>query len=550
MGMFLMHSALFFVSILTPGYQLSGTRITSPCNVITNFKAESKVNLVGDSKWQNSCPKDRFIQAVYSDIPTAPFIKAKCCRSNVSNRLSWELDLTSLNGGKNVVDKIWNAECERYSVITGFKFAVSQVGVILLRSIRCSVLVNKAINRQACVVLDLSSKVANNEVRYNNTWQHECPAGYGLVGVYSKNSFNRVEKAKCCQIKDVKIKPGVVIDFEKNEDFFVASNAGGINFKLNGNGLFETKRLGRTIKDAKFARLISVGMTVTQAFCLKVTSVNIGRDITIIVYRRTNTSLEKLQEIKSSTRGQRTHHVFIPAANNPAPVSQLVVDVKVWQSLVYLRKFQISDRTSCQVNECKLPNIGCSLHEVCTRTNQFLRCQCEVGYILNELNRCVLSSLAVGHSTPGVTGKKITSLNTTTSTQTTIKSTEKRTLTSKNIVKESYVVSPPLSTWMYSLIGGILGVVLTMLTLCSWILCKKTLETQPQESILTAWTFFTVSPTHYGKEILRSWLKKTHETQKVTEKNLFKLAGSRSGVINMASGERIFTQINQAVSDE
>lgn len=36
------------------------------------------------------------------------------------------------------------------------------------------------------------------------------------------------------RILDVKIKPGVVIDFEKNEDFFVASNAGRINFKLNG----------------------------------------------------------------------------------------------------------------------------------------------------------------------------------------------------------------------------------------------------------------------------------------------------------------------------
>lgn len=93
-----------------------------------------------------------------------------------------------------------------------------------------------------------------------------------------------------------------------------------------GNGLYETKQLGRTIKDAKFARLISVGMTFTQAFCLKVTSVNIGQDITIIVYRRTNTSLEKIQEIKSSTRGQRTHHVFIPAANNPAPVSQVALN--------------------------------------------------------------------------------------------------------------------------------------------------------------------------------------------------------------------------------
>ena len=87
--------------------------ITSLCNVTGDFKPEPKIKLIG-SKWMNSCPDNRYIEAAYLGVSSGPFIKRKCCGNEVSSLLSRRISgLIYLTGGENTVDKRWNVECER-----------------------------------------------------------------------------------------------------------------------------------------------------------------------------------------------------------------------------------------------------------------------------------------------------------------------------------------------------------------------------------------------------------------------------------------------------
>lgn len=66
---------------------------------------------------------------------------------------------------------------------------------------RCSVLVNRVVNKENCTLLTFDKPPFNeSKIKYNSTWQHECPEGYGLVGLYDKTQFKKIEKAKCCGI--------------------------------------------------------------------------------------------------------------------------------------------------------------------------------------------------------------------------------------------------------------------------------------------------------------------------------------------------------------
>ena len=67
---------------------------------------------------------------------------------------------------------------------------------------RCSVLVNRVVNKENCTLLTFDKQPSNeSKIKYNSKWQHECPEGYGLVGLYDKTHFKKIEKAKCCGIE-------------------------------------------------------------------------------------------------------------------------------------------------------------------------------------------------------------------------------------------------------------------------------------------------------------------------------------------------------------
>lgn len=94
--------------------------LTYPCNVIGEFSIVQKVRQIGDTSWDNVCPDGRYIQSVWSTNPKEPFLKAKCCGTHVDTSFSWEIRDVSFHGdGSSDVDKDWNIECDKYSVMTG-----------------------------------------------------------------------------------------------------------------------------------------------------------------------------------------------------------------------------------------------------------------------------------------------------------------------------------------------------------------------------------------------------------------------------------------------
>ena len=89
-----------------------------------------------------------------------------------------------------------------YILYLGFRFVTSKYNVRSLTSVRCSVLVNRVVNKENCTLLTFDKQPFNeSKIKYNTKWQHECPEGYGLVGLYDETEFKKIEKAKCCSIE-------------------------------------------------------------------------------------------------------------------------------------------------------------------------------------------------------------------------------------------------------------------------------------------------------------------------------------------------------------
>ena len=209
--------------------------LTEQCYVIGNFTEEPMTKRVADTAWTYSCTENKFITAVWSEDVSGRFVKAKCCGNITDNSFSWEIrDLSFFHKGSDKIDEKWNIECEKYAIITGrlfmnknsftcvhqvlykviqfflylltnlkkwllgFRFAANE-RLIFLSSVRCSLLIDKIVDKNNCNILEFDKK-PDQHTNYNDKWQYECPSGYGLVGLYDDQSFMSIKKAKCCEI--------------------------------------------------------------------------------------------------------------------------------------------------------------------------------------------------------------------------------------------------------------------------------------------------------------------------------------------------------------
>ena len=189
---------LFIFHHLTRGYH---GELCSVINKLTITGYPS--NKIGD--WPDGCPNGRYIKAVWSKRPTEHFQKIKCCEGASDNTLSWELrDLLYFSGGQFNVTEQWKVQCQSNAVMTGVRYVTKPNGLRILSGIRCSALQYQVIDSKDCIALDFTTPV--NDPNFDSTttksWQHECPNGYAMVGVYDKagNKFWNIRKAKCCKL--------------------------------------------------------------------------------------------------------------------------------------------------------------------------------------------------------------------------------------------------------------------------------------------------------------------------------------------------------------
>lgn len=93
--------------------------------------------------------------------------------------------------------------CKLFSNFTAFRYIDgNDSGLRILSAVRCSILKNRIANPTVCAVLDFTRPVQNatHSGSHNDRWQHECPDGYAMVGLYDNNQYKNVNKAKCCRL--------------------------------------------------------------------------------------------------------------------------------------------------------------------------------------------------------------------------------------------------------------------------------------------------------------------------------------------------------------
>ena len=187
---------LFIFHHLTPGYH------GESCSVINKVTIpEYPSSKIGD--WPDGCSNGKYMKAVWSKRPTEHFHKIKCCDGASNNTLSWEIrDLLYFSGGQSNMTDHWNVQCQNNAVMTGVRYVTKANGLRILTGIRCSALQYQAVDSDDCTILHLTDPVKDPDFvsKASKPWQHECPNGSAMVGLYDNNQFMNVQKAKCCKL--------------------------------------------------------------------------------------------------------------------------------------------------------------------------------------------------------------------------------------------------------------------------------------------------------------------------------------------------------------
>jgi len=102
--------------------------------------------------------------------------------------------------------------------LIGVRYVTKKDGLRILSAVRCSALKYQAYQKEQCTLLDFNDKVQDQRgvnTTATSPWQHECPHGYAMVGLYDdeNNNFKNLQKAKCCKL----------IGENKHHNYFVYS---------------------------------------------------------------------------------------------------------------------------------------------------------------------------------------------------------------------------------------------------------------------------------------------------------------------------------------
>ncbi|XP_065655636.1 uncharacterized protein LOC100214787 isoform X5 [Hydra vulgaris] len=383
----------FFLSAVFASPILTLTDHIEQCQVIGNFSEESNIKRIADTSWLNGCTGNKFITGVWSEDVTGRFVKAKCCGNLTDNHFTWEIrDLSFFHKGSSEVNEKWNIECDKHAIITGFRFAADKK-FIFLSSVRCSLLIDKVVDKNDCQLLEFNQK-PDLRTGYKDKWQYECPAGFGLVGLYDDQSFMSIKKAKCCNITDQEIKPGWKSNFFDNLAGYIQDN-NNYDFELEPEGYLITNK-GRPFSpkgdSTLTTRIISSGFSSTP-FCFLITQVVVGNGVTNIYLRNNSTDL-LIKVIKPILKAQsETFHIMI----KPSSRSQLVIESILTKGIYTIEELSIKEEGFCKLN-C----LNCTINEECLQQVDKPKCVCKTNFVRDDNGTCVFAPHSTKNPISGI----------------------------------------------------------------------------------------------------------------------------------------------------
>lgn len=203
---------------------------SSKCGNNIKFESAGQIKQIG--KWKSGCPDNQYLRAVWAENPGELFLYGKCCGKNeVMTEFSWEIrDLPVIRGGKASTDERWNIQCPLYSALTGLRLIEdSRTNERILSSVRCSLLKYQVFDATRCTIMNFKDAQRHIKVPFlNESWQHECPKDYGLVGLFVDEKpttlVKKIQKGKCCRIYDPKMYAGWESNFTHNFAAFAQYN--------------------------------------------------------------------------------------------------------------------------------------------------------------------------------------------------------------------------------------------------------------------------------------------------------------------------------------
>lgn len=377
---------LFIFHHLITGYH---GEVCSVINKVTNTGYPS--NKIGE--WPDGCPNGRYIKAVWSEKPTEHFQKIKCCQGATDNTLSWEFrDLLYLSGGKSNITDQWNVQCQSNAVMTGVRYITKQNGLRILSGIRCSALKYQVFDPNECSVLDFNSpQDPNFDSTTTKPWQHECPSGQAMVGVYdqSDNNFWNIRKAKCCKLLDVEFKPGWESDFsskfsnlsqstEDDSDFY--------KFDVVLPPAIKAEKSSLNTNSERY-RIMSPAFREKNPFCLYTEFVIKGlAGIEIKMVDSEQTTVVK--KINQRKHGKDNRMMYI----RPQKLSMLYIDVALQSGNLVFTKIKVLDIKNCsKENTCTPAFKDCPVNQKCIIQGGLFKCNCDLtrGFYIDNNRKCI-----------------------------------------------------------------------------------------------------------------------------------------------------------------
>eukprot|EP00111_Clytia_hemisphaerica_P024315 TCONS_00071709-protein len=405
-----MSKNLGFIKLLFTFLLIRGIHGES-CSVINKVTLNNyPSSKIGEQKWANGCPTGKYIKAVWAKLPTEHFQKIKCCDGTSDNSLSWELrDLGYFSGGEGNLTKQWNVQCQSNAIITGVRYFEPPninpqiVSARILNGVRCSALKYQIVDPEDCTILDFTQRVTNpNNFKpmSDKQWQHQCPDGYAMVGLYDKpgNYFVNIQKAKCCRVRGVNFEPGWVSDFEHHFSNLSQSTEDDGQFypsKQSDEPMYAlSPMIMRNGTNLKTFRIMTPAFADQKAFCFSVYYTFMGRDLGFKIKLVNSDKTLELTTVSGANAKYFGRRYNIKTYVKSEKTSQLYLDASITHGQITFSKFEVLDSKSCDdVNQCTPALKDCPINEKCLPSGPqgLLKCICDTerGFKRNVSNACV-----------------------------------------------------------------------------------------------------------------------------------------------------------------